>query len=244
MAWVAMDRAVRDVQRQGLAGPAARWRSVRNAIHRDVCNRGFDHRRGVFVQRYGSTELDASLLLMPIVGFLKPHDKRVRATVEAIERDLMVGGFVRRYRTEETPDGLPAGEGEFLPCSFWLADALTLIGRKRDAQRIYERLLALRNDVGLLSEEYDPRSRRMLGNFPQALTHVALVNTARNLARAGGPAEHRSGVHEHPPQSQPRHPRDRDEAEPSVPESPRAHVQPAHLDTAVAGSQRVKRKRR
>jgi GH15 family glucan-1,4-alpha-glucosidase len=242
MAWVAMDRAIRDVQRHGLAGPVARWRAVRSAIHRDVCRNGFDRKRGVFVQRYGSAELDASLLLMPIVGFLPPHDKRVRATVEAIERELMVGGFVHRYRSEDTPDGLPAGEGVFLPCSFWLADALALMGRKRDATRIYERMLALRNDVGLLSEEYDPRARRMLGNFPQALTHVALVNTARNLASAGGPSEHRSGMKKRPPQAVSTRPHE--EKTPPMHDATGAHVQPAHLDTALALEQRARRSRR
>ena len=199
MAWVAMDRAVKAVSHGGLKGPVARWRAVRSAIHRDVCRNGFDRTRGVFVQRYGARELDASLLLLPIVGFLPPRDRRVVATIEAIERDLTVDGLVQRYRTEQTPDGLPAGEGVFLPCSFWLADALCLIGRKRDAKALYERLLDLRNDVGLLAEEYDPRNGRMLGNFPQALSHVALVNTARNLAAGGGPSEHRSGQRARPP---------------------------------------------
>jgi GH15 family glucan-1,4-alpha-glucosidase len=241
MAWVAMDRAIRDVRRHHLAGPEARWRAVRSAIHREVCKLGFDRKRGVFVQRYGSPELDASLLLMPIVGFLPPHDRRVRATVEAIESDLMWRGFVRRYRTEDTPDGLPSGEGVFLPCSFWLADALSLMGRKRDAAHLYERLLALRNDVGLLSEEYDPRARRMLGNFPQALTHVALVNSARNLARAGGPSEHRSGMQKHPPQAHAVRPRTQDAP---LKRSPaHAHVQPAHLDTALALAQQARTRR-
>ncbi len=238
MAWVAMDRAVKDAQRYGLAGPVARWRAARARIHRDVCAHGFDRKRGVFVQRYGADELDASLLLMPIVGFLPPRDPRIRKTVEAIERELMSDGLVLRYRTEETPDGLPAGEGAFLPCSFWLADALYLTGRRRDAERLFERLLALRNDVGLLAEEYDPRARRMLGNFPQALCHVAIVNTARNLTAAGGPSEHRSGRRATPPQAASRQTTERPGAARS---SPQAHVAPAHLDTVRARRRRTPR---
>jgi len=191
MAWVALDRAIHAVQKYGLPGPLARWRALRTRIHRDVCTHGFHRGRGVFVQRYGAPDLDASLLLMPIVGFLPATDRRVVATLDAIERELTVDGFVMRYRSEDTPDGLPAGEGVFLPCSFWLAEAHCLRGRRGAARKLFERLLALRNDVGLLGEEYDPRARCLLGNFPQALTHVALVNTARDLA-SGGPAEHRS----------------------------------------------------
>src|SRR4029079_17699623 len=137
----------------------------------DVCEKGVDTARGVFVQRYGSRELDASLLLIPLVGFMPPDDPRVRATVEAIERELTVDGLVLRYRTGDGLDGLPPGEGLFLPCSFWLADTLALLGRRAEAEALFERLLDLRNDVGLLSEEYDPRQRRALGNMPQALTH-------------------------------------------------------------------------
>jgi GH15 family glucan-1,4-alpha-glucosidase len=148
----------------------------------------------VFVQRYGSHALDASLLLIPIVGFLPPDDPRVLATIDAIERELVVDGLVLRYRTDDSVDGLPPGEGYFLPCSFWLADAFALTGRHDKAQALFERLLALRNDVGMLSEEYDLHNRRALGNTPQALTHVALINTARNLARHGGPSEHRSAT--------------------------------------------------
>jgi GH15 family glucan-1,4-alpha-glucosidase len=192
MAWVALDRAVRSARRFGLAGPVKRWTALRTQIHRDVCRKGFNATRGTFVQHYGSQELDASLLLIPIVGFLPPTDARVRATVLAIERELCVDGLVMRYRKHPSPDGLPAGEGAFLPCSFWLADALALIGRKREARTRFAHLLALRNDVGLLAEEYDARAKTMLGNFPQALTHVALVNTARNLSARGGPAAHRS----------------------------------------------------
>ena len=192
MAWAAMDCAVKAVEDFGLEGPVERWREVRSRIHAEVCAQGFDASRGIFVQRYGSTELDASLLLLPIVGFLPPDDPRMRATIAAIERELVVDGLVLRYRTEGGIDGLPAGEGFFLPCSFWLADNWALQGRYAEAEALFERLLALRNDVGMLSEEYDLRTARALGNTPQALTHVALVNTARNLSRHGGPSEHRS----------------------------------------------------
>ncbi|MCC7327344.1 MAG: glycoside hydrolase family 15 protein [Burkholderiales bacterium] len=200
MAWVAMDRAVKAVEKHGLEGPVARWREVRERIHAEVCAKGVDARRGNFVQHYGTTELDASLLLIALVGFLPPDDPRIRATVEAIERELVVDGLVLRYRTEAGVDGLPGNEGFFLPCSFWLADNLVLLGRHAEAEALFERLLAMRNDVGLLSEEHDLESGHALGNIPQALTHVALVNTARNLANAGGPSEHRSrGMVDEPP---------------------------------------------
>ena len=198
MAWVAMDRAVKAIEGYGVEGPLARWREVRDTIHREVCERGVDPSRGVFVQRYGSGELDASLLMIPLVGFLPPDDPRVVATIAAIERELVIDGLVRRYQTQTQVDGLPPGEGFFLPCSFWLADNLALCGRHAQAEAMFERLLALRNDVGLLSEEYDLANRRALGNMPQALTHVALVNTARNLSQSGGPSEHRSGGGEPP----------------------------------------------
>ena len=166
---------------------------MRDEIHDEVCRRGFDEDIGAFVQSYDSRRLDASVLMIPLVGFLPPTDSRVRRTVAAIERHLVSDGLVWRYLPEgtESVDGLPSGEGVFLPCSFWLADNLTLLGRTADAERLFERLLSLRNDVGLLSEEYDPSRRRLVGNFPQAFTHVSLVNTARNLSRAGGPAQHR-----------------------------------------------------
>ena len=200
MAWVAMDRAVKSVEEHGLEGPVERWRETRARIHAEVCEKGIDARRGTFVQRYGSSDLDASLLLIALVGFLPPEDPRIRATIEAIERELVVDGLVLRYRTEGSIDGLPPGEGFFLPCSFWLADCLALLGRGAEAEALFERLLGLRNDVGLLSEEYDLRNRRALGNMPQALTHVALINTARNLSERGGPSEHRSGrMAEEPP---------------------------------------------
>ena len=182
MAWVAFDRAVRTVETQSLEGPVESWRELRDEIHCDVCEHGYDAELGSFTQSYGSPELDASLLLIPLVGFLPASDPRVHGTVEAIERDLVVDGFVLRYRTEEAGvDGLPPGEGVFLPCSFWLVDCLELLGRHNDAHALFARLLALANDVGLLSEEYDPRAKRMLGNFPQAFTHLALVNSAFNV---------------------------------------------------------------
>jgi GH15 family glucan-1,4-alpha-glucosidase len=191
MAWVALDRAVKGVERFGLDGPVERWRKVRDAIHADVCRHGYDAELGAFVQFYGSKLLDASLLMIPLVGFLPCDDQRVRRTVEAIERHLARDGFVARYHTHPDVDGLPPGEGAFLPCSFWLADNLALLGRRAEARALFERLLAVRNDVGLLAEEYDPDAGRLLGNFPQTFSHVGLVNTARNLTEGGGPAEHR-----------------------------------------------------
>ncbi len=193
MAWVAFDRAVKDAEQFGLAGPVERWRGLRQTIHGEICRNAFDPRIGAFVQHYGSNQLDASLLMMAEVGFLPPTDARIRGTVEAIERHLMTDGFVARYSSATGVDGLPAGEGAFLPCTFWLADNLALLGRLPDARRVFGQLLSIRNDVGLLSEEYDPAARRLLGNFPQAFSHVGLVNTARNLSQSGGPAEHRQG---------------------------------------------------
>ena len=179
MAWVAFDRCIRYAERDGLDAPLERWRQIRTEIHAEVCLMGFDAASNTFVQSYDSPLLDASLLLIPQVGFLPPDDPRVLGTIAAIERDLVVGGLVLRYSTESGVDALPAGEGAFLPCSFWLADSFLLTGRREEGEALFERLLALCNDVGLLAEEYDPRARRMLGNFPQALTHMALVNTAR-----------------------------------------------------------------
>lgn len=181
MAWVAMDRVVQDIERYGLAGPVERWRTVRDAIHKQVCAKGFDLEQNSFTQSYGTPELDASLLLIPIVGFLPPDDPRVLGTVAAIERRLQADGFVLRYRTESGADGLPPGEGAFLPCSFWLADCYAQQGRQDDAEALFERLLGLRNEIGLLAEEYDPHARRQVGNFPQAFSHLSLVNTALNL---------------------------------------------------------------
>jgi GH15 family glucan-1,4-alpha-glucosidase len=192
MAWVAFDRAIKATEQFGLVGPVDRWRALRQAIHDDVCTHGFDRRLGSFVRSYGSEDLDASLLLLPTVGFLPPQDPRIRGTIAAVERHLFVDGFLLRYDTHRSDDGLPGGEGAFLACSFWLADAYVLVGRIDDARRLFERLLALRNDLGLLAEEYDTEAHRLVGNFPQAFSHVALVNTAHNLSRATKPAEQRS----------------------------------------------------
>jgi GH15 family glucan-1,4-alpha-glucosidase len=192
MAWVAFDRGVKMVEAFGLPGPVERWRELRARIHADVCSRGYDKKRNAFVQAYGSNELDACLLLIPITGFLPADDPRVVATVEAIRRELTADGFVLRYRTHSGVDGLPPGEGVFLACSFWLADTLCLQGRREEARELFERLLALTNDVGLLAEEYDPAARRFLGNFPQAFSHVALINTALNLSAHDKPAETRA----------------------------------------------------
>ncbi|WP_030759470.1 glycoside hydrolase family 15 protein [Streptomyces sp. NRRL F-2664] len=183
MAWVAADRAVRTLESDpSLPGEVNRWRAMRDAVHRDVCDKGFDPERGTFTQYYGSRELDAATLLIPRVGFLPPDDPRVCGTVEAVRAELGRSGLVRRYSTADTDDGLPGDEGAFLACSFWLADALYLTGREDEARALFERLLTVCNDVGLLAEEYDPVSGRQLGNFPQAFSHVALVNTALTLA--------------------------------------------------------------
>jgi GH15 family glucan-1,4-alpha-glucosidase len=193
MTWVAFDRAVRMVEQDGREGPADRWRVQRDAVHREVCERGYDGERNAFTQSYGSRGLDAATLLIPAVGFLPADDERVIGTVEAVQRELLRDGFVLRYDTTEAADGLPPGEGAFLPCSFWLADALTLIGRHDEAREQFDRLTALANDVGLLAEEYDPQLGRQVGNFPQAFTHVGLVSTAMNLHRAAdSPARERA----------------------------------------------------
>jgi GH15 family glucan-1,4-alpha-glucosidase len=182
MAWVAFDRAIKDAEMEGLEGPVETWRQLRENIHAQVCEKGFDAVNNTFVQSYESKFLDASLLLIPQVGFLAADDPRVVGTVAAIEKHLMVDGLVMRYSTATNVDALPAGEGAFLACSFWLADSYLLTGRRKEAEALFERLLALGNDVGLFAEEYDPRAQRMLGNFPQALTHMALVNSARLLS--------------------------------------------------------------
>ena len=186
MAWVAFDRGVKAVEQFGRSGPSDRWRKVREEIAREVCERGFDRELNSFTQTYGSKRLDASLLVLPLVGFLPADDGRMLGTVAAIERELYADGFVYRYAGDkegEQVDGLPAGEGAFLPCTFWLADNFALQGRVDEAEELFERLLSTRNDLGLLAEEWDPASRRQLGNFPQAFTHVALVNSAFNLDR-------------------------------------------------------------
>ncbi len=193
MAWVAFDRAVQAVEQFGLDGPVERWREHARRIHAEVCEKGFDTRLNSFVQYYGAKHTDAALLLIPQVGFLPADDPRVAGTVEAVERELSVdGGLLLRYPTEPEIDGLPPGEGCFLACAFWLVDAKVMLGRHDEAHELFERLLSLRNDVGLLAEEYDPITRRQLGNVPQAFSHVALVNSALNLARIAGPARKRA----------------------------------------------------
>jgi GH15 family glucan-1,4-alpha-glucosidase len=184
MAWVAFDRAIRSAEEFGLEAPLDRWRETRDRIHQQVCERGFDPAQNAFVQSYDSTALDASLLLIPMTGFLPPADPRVRGTLAAIERNLIRDGLVLRYDTGEVRDGLPPGEGAFLACSFWLVDNYILQDRYDEARALFERLLSLRNDVGLLAEEYDVADKRQLGNFPQAFSHLALINTARNLTNA------------------------------------------------------------
>ena len=193
MAWVAFDRAVKTVEQFGMAGPVERWRALRDTIHEEVCCSGFNSELGAFVQSYGSKQLDASALLIPLVGFLPAEDARVRSTVEAVVQQLLIDGLVRRYDTKAGVDGLPPGEGIFLPCSFWLADNLILLGRRDEARRLFQRLLSLRNDVGLLSEEYDGHANRLLGNFPQAFSHVALINTAYLLTSQTKYKRHESG---------------------------------------------------
>jgi len=192
MCWVAFDRSIKAVEEFGRDGPVEHWREMRAHIHDDVCRRAWRPELGYFAQSYGSDELDASLLLLPTTGFLPCSDPRVRGTIEAIQRDLTVDGLVLRYRTRRTLDGLPPGEGVFLACSFWLADALCLLGRREEAKALFERLCRLANDVGLLAEEYDPASGRQLGNFPQAFSHIALVTTAMNLSQSAKPAEQRA----------------------------------------------------
>ncbi|HXV61157.1 MAG TPA: glycoside hydrolase family 15 protein [Vicinamibacteria bacterium] len=191
MAWVAMDRGVKAVEEFGLDGPVDKWKQLREEIHEQVCREGFDPEMNSFVQYYGAKHLDASLLMAPLVGFLPPTDPRMEGTVEAIQQRLLRDGFVDRYLTRPEVDGLPPGEGGFLICTFWLADNLALQGRYDEAREIFERVLDVRNDVGLLSEEYDSNARRLVGNFPQAFSHLGLINTARNLSKTGGPAEDR-----------------------------------------------------
>lgn len=193
MAWVAFDRAIRSAENFGLPAPLDQWRRLRREMHAAICREGFDAERNTFTQSFGARELDASLLLIPLVNFLSPYDGRVLGTVAAIERELMADGFVRRYDTRHGADGLPEGEGAFLACSFWLADNYALQGRRTEAEALFERLLALRNDVGLLAEEYDPQRRCQVGNFPQAFSHVALVGTALVL-HDGGPVETRASA--------------------------------------------------
>ena len=192
MAWVAFDRVIKTLCKHVDSDVIERWEGIRDDIHRDVCENGFNQKLNSFTQFYGSTQLDGSLLLIPQVGFLPWDDSRVRGTIEAIEKNLMFDGFVMRYRTDKSDDGLPAGEGVFLACSFWMVTALKMIGRTDDARRLFERLLRLCNDVGLLAEEYDPRRKRQIGNFPQALSHIALINAAFEFNRASSPGEQRA----------------------------------------------------
>ncbi len=182
MAWVAFDRAIRTIEKYEEAGPIDRWKRTRDEIKREVCRLGYSQNKQAFVQYYGSSDLDASVLMMPLVGFLPAEDPRIKSTVTAIEKELLQDGFVLRYKTQSGVDGLTGQEGVFLACSFWLVDNYILQGRMREARELFDRLLALRNDVGLLSEEYDPKNKRQLGNFPQAFSHLTLVNTANNLA--------------------------------------------------------------
>src|SRR5215470_10032048 len=192
MAWVAVDRAIKDFERFSLAGPLEHWRMLRDEIHEHVCQHGFNPSVGTFVQSYGSTALDASLLLIPLVGFLPVSDPRVVATIEAIERKLTVDGFVLRYDLEKSDDGIAGDEATFLLCSFWLVDCLIMLGRRNDALNLFNKLLKVRNDLGLLAEEYDPTAGRQLGNFPQAFSHIGLVNSAVNLSRAVGTLSQRT----------------------------------------------------
>jgi GH15 family glucan-1,4-alpha-glucosidase len=197
MAWVAFDRAAAYLEAQARAELGRPWREIADEIHSEVCERGFDRDLNSFVQAYGSKRLDASLLLIPLVGFLPATDPRVRGTLRAIEERLLIKDeFVLRYETEDAGDGFPAGEGAFLACSFWLVDNYVLQGRYEEARRVFDRLLSRCNDVGLLAEEFDPLTGRMLGNFPQAYSHVGLINSALNLSRQEGPAEERARVHE------------------------------------------------
>ena len=192
MSWVAIDRAIKAVEDYGYEGPVEEWKTLAETVRRQICDKGYDKDLASFTQAYGSKNLDAALLMLALVGFLPPDDPRIVGTVEAIRANLMHHGFVKRYRTHETDDGLPGGEGTFLACSFWFADNLYLQGRVDEATEIFERLLSIRNDVGLMAEEYDPVAGQMLGNFPQAFSHVSLINTAFNLSRTDpGPAERR-----------------------------------------------------
>ena len=190
MAWLAFDRMIQDVEKHGMEGPAEHWTEVREQIRAEVLEKGFNKAKNSFTQHFDTDQLDASLLLIPLVGFLPHDDPRVRGTTAAVERELLKDGYVLRYNTDDSKDGLPPGEGAFLACSFWLVDNWSMQGREDDARALFERLLSLRNDLGLLSEEYDPRHKRMTGNFPQAFSHTALIASAMNLAQAG-PAQMR-----------------------------------------------------
>jgi GH15 family glucan-1,4-alpha-glucosidase len=203
MAWVAFDRAVLLAEQLHYDAPVERWKTIRDTIHDEICARAFNKKKNGFVQAYGTNQLDASLLLMPVVGFLPGSDARVKGTVEAIERELMPAGLVMRYNTSKVQDGLPPGEGMFLACSFWMVSALKAIGRERDARALFERLLKLRNDLGLLSEEYDVERKQLVGNFPQAFSHIALVNAAFDLEEGAG-TRSRAQRNVHPERAKPR----------------------------------------
>ncbi|ODA67625.1 Trehalase [Methyloligella halotolerans] len=193
MCWAAFDRAIESAERFNLKGPIDRWRKVRDKIHAEICEKGFDKELNSFVQYYGGKTLDAALLLMPQLGFLPPDDPRVIGTIEAIEKTLLKDGFLLRYSTDHVDDGVGGREGAFLACSYWLADAYTLAGRRKDAEAMFERLLGIRNELGLLAEEYDTVAKRLVGNFPQAFSHLGLINSAYNLCERGGPAQQRAG---------------------------------------------------
>ncbi len=199
MAWVAFDRTIKSAESFGLEGPLDEWRNLRDEVCDDVCTRGYDKKLGTFVQAYGSEQLDASLLLLPNVGFLPVTDPRIAGTIKAVERSLLRGGLVMRYSTEDVEDALPPGEGAFLACSFWLVDVYILQERLEEAENLFRRLVGLCNEVGLLSEEYDPSSKRLIGNFPQAFSHVALVNSAYNLTRVRKPVHQRAQEDHAPP---------------------------------------------
>jgi len=191
MLWAAFDRTIAAAEQDNLDAPLDRWRAVRDTLHAEICDRGFNAGLNSFVRYFGSTELDASVLLLPQIGFLPADDPRIVGTVDAIGRRLKKDGFIMRYDSEASKDGLPPGEGTFLACSFWYADALAMMGRYDEALEVFEHILAIRNDVGLLAEGYDPAAGAFTGNFPQALSHLSLVNTALNLTRANGPARRR-----------------------------------------------------
>jgi GH15 family glucan-1,4-alpha-glucosidase len=198
MAWLAMDSAVRGVEEFGLEGDVERWRTTRQAIHDEVCDKGFHPVRQAFTQFYGTDRLDAAVLMIPLVGFLPATDPRMRSTIELIQKELCFDGFVQRYHPEKSSDvdGLPPGEGAFLPCTFWLADCLHLMGREDEAREIFERLLAIRTPLGLMSEEYDTEAKRLIGNFPQAFSHISLINCARTLSRRANLAHEIGHDHE------------------------------------------------
>jgi GH15 family glucan-1,4-alpha-glucosidase len=200
MAWVAYDRAIKSAETFGLPGPVDEWRKTREVICDEVRERGYDKELGTFTQAYGSKQLDANLLLLPCVGFLPCTDPRIERTIAAVERRLLVDGFVMRYSTDDVEDALPPGEGAFLACSFWLVDAYLLQNRYDEAEALFQRLVGLRNDVGLLSEEYDPRAKRLVGNFPQAFSHLALINSAYNLTRTRKPIHQRAQDEHAPPE--------------------------------------------